>query len=1083
MNRRCALLIVAVLVALGPVTDAQTFSLTDEERAWLDDHPVIRVAPAPNFPPMEYFDDQGVYRGVMADYAKILETRLGIKFEIAQYDAWQDVVAATKAREVDMWMEAQDTPERREFLNITPPYVHLPVVIIVRREMRGTIELSDLIGLKVAVIEGYESSRFVRDNHPDLELIPVPSIEVGLERVSFGAADALVASIGGASYYIERNGITNLRVAGTSGFEWHLCMAVRSDWPELFDLMQRALDSVEISQRQEIYRRWIALEVDTKSGRFNLLWVGGAILLAILAFVLVRRSFRPRQVPTTYSLRATLLGAWPVLTTAGLAIVVVLAAGLWSRSILIDRAHQDVANALRTVLNTTSQAVHDWFGEREAEAHDWASRPAVQRHALALANLREQERLLEMDASIAGLRQESATVIGGGGFDGFTLMALDGQILAADSGSDLKPGARLVLSEQSIDRLAGSPNHTAIELPSRAAGTSAASVSPSIIVSSLVRDSSGTDLAILALHLDPGKDFTRILQRGRIGESGETYAINRRGQLISESRFIEGLEQIGLVEAGQPSILNVDVRDPGGNLLTGYRPSHPREDQPHTLMARTAISGRSGANLDGYNDYRGIPVIGVWVWDEATGLGITTEMDVDDAYAFLHSYRRQAIAATSLAVGLIFGLTGLFIRNRVQMAAAGAELGQAYEIIKKHKERMEEELNIGREIQMSMIPLTFPAFPERREFVVHASLAPAREVGGDFYDFFFIDDDHFCVVVGDVAGKGVPAALFMAVTKTLVKSRALAERSTGNLIAHVNDEISRDNKESMFVTVFVGILDVRSGEFLYTNAGHNPPFVRRANGSVQKLDQRHGPVIGAVDELTYTEDCLMLRPDDLLLMYTDGVTEAFNEQGELFTESRLVEFLESSRTESAKSQVEATVDAVSAFEGDAEQADDITILALHYRGAASNRTTKHTISLTGGPESVGRSILEFDAFAQQQELSGPVARKIKIALDDLLNNIVSYGYPEAPSRGIEILLEIADQRLSVTVIDDGIPFNPLDQKPPRTDESLEDRQIGGLGVHLVRNLADDLSYRRENETNVLTIVFDLSLEESETKTS
>ena len=132
---------------------------------------------------------------------------------------------------------------------------------------------------------------------------------------------------------------------------------------------------------------------------------------------------------------------------------------------------------------------------------------------------------------------------------------------------------------------------------------------------------------------------------------------------------------------------------------------------------------------------------------------------------------------------------------------------------------------------------------------------------------------------------------------------------------------------------------------------------------------------------------------------------------------------------------------------------------------------------------IALSLFTVGAFAQQQELSGPVARKIKITLDDLLNNIVSYGYPEAPSRGIEILLEIADQRLSVTVIDDGIPFNPLDQKPPRTDESLEDRQIGGLGVHIVRNLADDLSYRRENETNVLTIVFDLSLEESETKTS
>ena len=148
----------------------------------------------------------------------------------------------------------------------------------------------------------------------------------------------------------------------------------------------------------------------------------------------------------------------------------------------------------------------------------------------------------------------------------------------------------------------------------------------------------------------------------------------------------------------------------------------------------------------------------------------------------------------------------------------------------------------------------------------------------------------------------------------------------------------------------------------------------------------------------------------------------------------------------------------------------------------STRTAKHTISLTGEPESVGRSIVEFDAFAQRQELSAPVIRKIKVALDDLLNNIVSYGYPNTPTRGIEILLEISNQRLSVTVIDDGIPFDPLDQKPPRTDESVEDRQIGGLGVHLVRSLADDASYRRENEKNVLTIVFDLSRKEGGAET-
>ena len=288
------------------------------------------------------------------------------------------------------------------------------------------------------------------------------------------------------------------------------------------------------------------------------------------------------------------------------------------------------------------------------------------------------------------------------------------------------------LSEEFFERILGNPNQTAVELPSGAESTNSW-----ILVAALIRDASGDPRCILACRLDPHKGFTTILQRGRIGESGETYAINRNAKLISESRFDEDLIQIGLIRRGERSLLNVESRDPGGNLLTGYRPSLPRDRQPLTVMAEAAVSGRSGVDLDGYGDYRGVAVIGAWVWDASLGMGIATEMDVDEAYEFLHVYQRQAFAGTTLAVLLIVGLTGLFIRNRMQMAEANLELARAYGIIKKHKERMEEELNIGREIQMSMIPLTFPAFPERKEFVVHASLSPAREVGGDFYDFFF----------------------------------------------------------------------------------------------------------------------------------------------------------------------------------------------------------------------------------------------------------------------------------------------------------------------------------------------------------
>jgi sigma-B regulation protein RsbU (phosphoserine phosphatase) len=267
-----------------------------------------------------------------------------------------------------------------------------------------------------------------------------------------------------------------------------------------------------------------------------------------------------------------------------------------------------------------------------------------------------------------------------------------------------------------------------------------------------------------------------------------------------------------------------------------------------------------------------------------------------------------------------------------ELKRAEEALQEAYGIIKNQKERMEDELNIGREIQMSMIPLTVPPFPDHDEFSVFAALEPAREVGGDFYDYYFIDEERLCFCIGDVSGKGVPAALFMAMAKTVIKSRAADDRSTASILTHVNDELSADNHKCMFVTIFSAILNIRTGELLYTNAGHNPPYIKRKDGALQCLDERHGPVVGAVEGMVYAEGRHTMEPGDLLLLYTDGVTEAMDVEDRLFSENRLEQLLTSMDTSDAGTVVDNAVAAVRAFEGEAEQADDITVLALEYHG-------------------------------------------------------------------------------------------------------------------------------------------------------
>jgi sigma-B regulation protein RsbU (phosphoserine phosphatase) len=401
---------------------------------------------------------------------------------------------------------------------------------------------------------------------------------------------------------------------------------------------------------------------------------------------------------------------------------------------------------------------------------------------------------------------------------------------------------------------------------------------------------------------------------------------------------------------------------------------------------------------------------------------------------------------------------------------AEEKLEEAYEIIRDQKERMESELNIGREIQMSMLPLVFPPFPDHAEFSIYAAVEPAREVGGDFYDFFFIDDEKFCVCIGDVSGKGVPSALFMAVTKTLIKSRATDDFSTASILTHVNTELSQNNKSCMFVTIFLGILNIRTGQLHYSNAGHNPPYVRRMDGSVQRLDSRHGPVIGAMEGMTYGEDATVLSLGDLLYLYTDGVTEEMNADDQLFSEERLADLLRSKGTNSVETAVRDTISAVHSFQGETEQSDDITVLALQFQADPASKPAALHMVIRNELSEIENVNASFEKFARDHNLPAVIGQKMGIAFDDLLNNVISYGFRDNGDHEVDIKAELVGSRLTITISDDGVPFNPLGIQTPDTGLSVDERELGGLGIHLVRNLVDDISYQRRINRNVLSVV-------------
>jgi len=247
------------------------------------------------------------------------------------------------------------------------------------------------------------------------------------------------------------------------------------------------------------------------------------------------------------------------------------------------------------------------------------------------------------------------------------------------------------------------------------------------------------------------------------------------------------------------------------------------------------------------------------------------------------------------------------------------------------RERIESELNVAHEIQMGLLPKIFPPYPSREEFDLYAVLEPAKEVGGDLYDFFFIDEDHLCLTLGDVSDKGVPAALFMTITMTLIRSEAKKTRDPELIMAAVNDVISRDNPRSMFVTLFLGVLDVRTGELAYANGGHNPPILVDASG-VRYLKDISGPMVGAMEDMPFRPLTLHLAPGDRLFVYTDGVTEAMNAARELYSDEHLLETVAAVGDAAPAALVEAVRASVRDHVLDEPPSDDITMLCLRYKG-------------------------------------------------------------------------------------------------------------------------------------------------------
>jgi sigma-B regulation protein RsbU (phosphoserine phosphatase) len=383
------------------------------------------------------------------------------------------------------------------------------------------------------------------------------------------------------------------------------------------------------------------------------------------------------------------------------------------------------------------------------------------------------------------------------------------------------------------------------------------------------------------------------------------------------------------------------------------------------------------------------------------------------------------------------------------------------------KERIAAELNVAAEIQASMLPCIFPPFPDRPEFDIFASMLPAKEIGGDFYDFHLIDNNNLVIVIADVSGKGIPAALFMVITKTLIRNCTTCKSPKG-VFEIVNNKLCQNNEANMFVTALMGYYNIPSGKFVYANAGHNPPLVKKSGKGYEFLRKKPCIVLGFLENAQYSEEEIILEPGEAIFLYTDGVTEALNAKGEFYTEPRLFEALKKHKDCPPRELLSVIKQDIDNFAGGAEQADDITMLALEVsRYDSLSHPVMKELILDADRNRLNEVIDFVNAELENSNCPPEQQGQIDVAVEEIFENIANYAYkPETGkatigiAAGAEILLKFEDS---------GRPYNPLEKTAPDLDKPLMDREIGGLGIFLVQKLMDTIRYERVDNKNVLTV--------------
>ena len=406
----------------------------------------------------------------------------------------------------------------------------------------------------------------------------------------------------------------------------------------------------------------------------------------------------------------------------------------------------------------------------------------------------------------------------------------------------------------------------------------------------------------------------------------------------------------------------------------------------------------------------------------------------------------------------------------VQISQSGRKMIERQTEITKKGARIETELNLANSIQKNMLPSIFPPFPEHKEIDLYASMTPAKEVGGDFYDMFLIDDKHLAITIADVSGKGIPAALFMMIAKTLIKNISEMEEDVNEIFNKVNNMLCNGNKVDLFVTSWFGILNLDTGKLAFVNAGHNPPlYYSNRKKRYEYLKTEPNMVLASIENIKYEKYEMIIEPGDRIFLYTDGVVEATNYNNELYGEDRLQLYLNNNLYLSAKENIEALKKDINSFVGKKEQFDDITMLELNYKNKNANeeiyleRDFKAEVNELSQVQEFLTSELKNIGFSKKE------IKQVILVAEEIFINIAKYAYKDIIGN-CNIKIHVDNNNILECIFEDsGTQFNPLEKKDPKLNVSAQERNIGGLGIYMSKNIMDNIEYEYKNNKNILKI--------------